>query len=142
MYMISSCLAGVPCRYDGKHSEHAKVMELVHSGQAVLVCPEQLGGLPTPRACCEICRNADGEKQVVDLNGRNYTMEYQNGAEKCLDIAQAFGIKKAILKAKSPSCGYGTIYDGTFSGKLIEGSGLLAELLSENGIDIMTETDL
>ncbi|AHM58172.1 hypothetical protein EAL2_808p06690 (plasmid) [Peptoclostridium acidaminophilum DSM 3953] len=141
MYIVSSCLAGINCRYDGKSNENKFVIELVKQGKALPVCPEVLGGLPIPRTCCEIIADKNGNKSVIGKDGRDYTTEYELGAEKTFEIAKIVGAKKAILKSKSPSCGCGLIYDGTFSGRLIEGNGLTAELLIRNGIDVYTENN-
>lgn len=142
MYLVSSCLAGISCRYDGKSSENQYVIELVKQGKAMPVCPELLGGLPVPRVCCEIIEGERGEQRIVSSEGRDFTREFALGAEKTLEIARIIGTTKAILKSKSPSCGCGLIYDGTFSGRLIEGNGLTAELLMKNGIEVITESDL
>lgn len=142
MYLVSSCLAGFNCRYDGKNSENKVIVELINKGEAIAVCPEQVGGLPTPRESCEIFIDESGHKKVIRKTGEDFTEEFLEGAKKTLAIAKAIGTKKAILKSKSPSCGCGLIYDGTFSGKLIEGNGLTAELLIENGIEVYTEDDL
>ncbi|HWT74531.1 MAG TPA: DUF523 domain-containing protein [Mobilitalea sp.] len=141
MYLVSACLTGYNCRYDGKNSENNKITELVRQGKAIAVCPEQLGGLPTPRACCEIIANNDGTEKVMTKDGLDLIIEFMDGALKTLEIAKAKGIKRAIFKSKSPSCGCGQIYDGTFSGVLIEGNGLAAELLIKNGIEVLTEKD-
>ncbi|WP_026884737.1 DUF523 domain-containing protein [Clostridium akagii] len=142
MYLVSACLAGVNCRYDGKNSENKVICELVKVGKAIAICPEQLAGLSTPRISCEIVIDKSGNKQVISKDGQNLTERFTNGAEKTLDIAKIIGIKKAILKSKSPSCGNEFIYDGTFSGKLIKGTGLTAEILMENGIKVYSENDL
>lgn len=142
MYLVSSCLAGINCRYDGKDSENEAVMELVKKGKAIPVCPEQLAGLPAPRSCCEIVTDSESNKKIMSADGQDLTKEFTNGAEKTLGIAKIIGIKKAILKSKSPSCGCGCIYDGTFSGKLISGNGFTAELLINNGIEVLTEQDI
>lgn len=141
MYLVSSCLAGINCRYDGKNSENSAIVELVKRGEAIAVCPEKLGGLCTPRASCEICTDEKGNKVVINKAGEDLTSEYKKGAEKTLAIAKVLGIKKAILKSKSPSCGCKHIYDGTFSRKLIEGNGITAELLIKNGIEVCNESD-
>lgn len=142
MYLVSACLAGVNCRYDGKNSENKVICELVKVGKAIAICPEQLAGLSTPRISCEIVIDKSGNKQVISKDGQNLTERFANGAEKTLDIAKIIGIKKAILKSKSPSCGNEFIYDGTFSGKLIKGTGLTAEILMKNGIKVYSENDL
>jgi uncharacterized protein YbbK (DUF523 family) len=142
IYLVSSCLAGFKCRYNGLSIENAVVADLVKQGQAIAVCPEILGGLCTPRQSCEISSNSDGKRKVVSLTGEDFTREFLIGARRTLKIAKTNDIKKAILKARSPSCGYGQIYDGTFSGKLIMGNGFTAELLIENKIEVFTENDL
>lgn len=142
MYLISACLAGVNSRYDGGNNENDIILRLVKEGKALLVCPEQLGGLPTPRAACEIVLDKNEERKVINKDGEDKTYNFILGAEETLHIAKKANIKKAILKAKSPSCGYGKIYDGTFSRKLIDGNGITAELLIQNGIEVFTENDL
>lgn len=142
MYLVSSCLAGINCRYNGSNSENKYVAELVKVGKAIAICPEQLAGLPTPRACCEIFIDENSNKRVISKDGKDLTESFLKGAEKTLGIIKAAGIKKAILQSRSPSCGYGMVYDGKFSGKLIEGNGVVAELLMKNGIEVYTENDL
>jgi uncharacterized protein YbbK (DUF523 family) len=137
MKVISACLAGVQCRYDGKGKPNPKIMELVKEGKAILVCPEQLGGLPTPRTPSE----QKGDK-VLTTGGKDITLEFVKGAEEALKIAEMAGCTKAILKAKSPSCGYGKVYDGSFTGTLKEGNGVFAELLKKKGFTIITEEDI
>jgi len=116
-------------------------MELFERGQAIAVCPELLGQLPIPREPCEIVITKDGNQRVVSQSGEDYTDAYMEGATKTLEICVVTGIKAAILQSRSPSCGCGKIYDGTFSGKLIAGNGLTAELLSKNGINVFDETN-
>lgn len=142
MYLVSSCLAGVNCRYNGSNTENKIIVELVKRGLAIPVCPEQLGGLPTPRACCEIVISENGQKKIISQDGQDVTKEYIEGAKKTLAIAKVIGIKKAILQSRSPSCGCGMIYDGNFQGKLIKGNGVTAELLLSNGIEVITENEL
>lgn len=142
MYLVSSCLAGVNCRYDGKNSENKVILKLVKEGKAIAVCPEQLAGLTTPRVPCEIIIDKTGNKKIVNRDGKDLTKEFMEGAKKTLAIGKAIGVKKAILKSKSPSCGCGFVYDGTFSGKLIKGNGLTTEMLIKNGIEVYTENDL
>lgn len=142
MYLVSSCLAGINCRYNGSNSENKYVAGLVKSGKAIAICPEQLAGLPTPRACCEIFIDENSNKRVISKDGKDLTESFLKGAEKTFGIIKVAGIKKAILQSRSPSCGYGMVYDGKFSGKLIEGNGVVAELLIKNGIEVYTENDL
>ena len=135
--LVSACLLGVSCRYDGKSKPNENVIALKDRYNLIPVCPEIMGGLPTPRNASEIqgC-------QVVMGNGTNVTKEYQKGAEEVLKLCRLFGCKRAVLKEKSPSCGCGKVYDGTFSGKLIDGNGITAKLLMENGIEVFGETGI
>ena len=132
MMIVSACLAGFPCRYGGKSKPWAEVVELVKAGKAIPVCPEQLGGLPTPRPPCEIY-----EGRVVDQSGGDWTDNYRRGAEAVLALAKTYGATQALLQNRSPSCGTGWIYDGTFSKTLIAGDGITARLLQENGIQVI-----
>jgi uncharacterized protein YbbK (DUF523 family) len=143
MILVSACLAGKPCRYDGKAKPNDEIVALYKRGEAVLVCPEEMGGLPTPRVPSEIEHGSGvdvliGNARVVAKDGRDVTKEFVLGAQKTLNTARLCGAKRAILKAKSPSCGCGTIYDGTFSGKLREGDGVAAALLKQNGVEVET----
>ena len=133
--LVSACLLGVSCRYDGKSKPNEKIIALKDKYNLIPVCPEIMGGLPTPRIPSEIC----GEK-VISENGTDVTKQYRKGAEETLRLAKIFDCKMAILKEKSPSCGYGRIYDGTFSKVLTDGNGITAELLIENGIKILGES--
>ncbi|NLK87654.1 MAG: DUF523 domain-containing protein [Clostridiaceae bacterium] len=146
MYLVSACLLGVNCRYDGGCFNNESLLELTGRGQAIPVCPEQLGGCKTPRLPCEICGGSggdvlDGKCRVMSVKGEDKTDNYISGAMETLKIAKACGVKKAILKARSPSCGCGKIYDGTFSGKTVCGNGVTAELLIRNGIEVMSDED-
>lgn len=145
--LVSACLAGCECRYDGRANPTRKASELVEEGRAVLVCPEEDGGLPTPRPPAEIVGGDGhdvlaGRARVVTADGRDVTEIYIRGAEKALEAARAAGAEKAVLKSRSPSCGRGAIYDGTFTGTRIEGDGVTAALLTRNGIEVLTESDL
>lgn len=142
MYLVSACLAGSHCRYNGSNCVCKAVQDMVNQGKAVPVCPEQLAGLPTPRGPHEIIVDDKGHRKVIDKNGKDSTDSYAKGAEQTLALCLALGIKNAILKSKSPSCGCGQIYDGTFSGRLVNGDGLTAELLKKNGIRVQTEEAL
>lgn len=141
MYIISACLAGIDCRYDGRNNFNSEVVKLVKEKKAILVCPEQLGGLTTPRLPCEIVCAEKGNKKVVNIEGKDLTKEFFKGAEETLKIAKIAGAKRAILKARSPSCGKGKVYDGTFKKKLINGNGITTDLLEKNGIKVYTEGD-
>jgi len=134
MLLVSACLAGIPCRWDGAEKGEDAIIDLVRRGEAVLVCPEQLGGLTTPRSPSEL---KDG--RVISKDGRDVTVEFRRGAEITLAMAKRYGCTEAILKARSPSCGSGRIYDGSFSGSLVPGDGVTAALLKANGIVVRTE---
>lgn len=132
--LVSACLLGIKCRYDGKSKPSEKVIEFAKKETLIPVCPEQLGGRPTPRNAVEILNG-----KVIEKNGCDHTDEFLNGAYEVLKIVKTAGCKKAILKAKSPSCGCGKIYDGSFSETLTDGNGITAQLLLENGIEILNE---
>lgn len=138
MYLVSACLAGINCRYDGKNNLDTEILKLVNEGKAIPVCPEQLGGLTTPRIACEMQSFSNQERKIINKDGIDKTYAFALGAERTLAIAKALGIKKAILKAKSPSCGCGTIYDGSFTKQLIDGDGVTAAVLKANGITIIS----
>lgn len=141
MILVSACLAGINCKYNGGNNYNKKVFNLVKEGKAIPVCAEQLGGLTTPRVAAEICY-IDGKRHVLTKTGKDVTEQFEKGAQEILELAKKLNITKAILKSRSPSCGKGKVYDGTFSGKLIDGNGILAELLIENGIEVITEDEL
>ncbi len=132
--IVSACLLGVSCRYDGNSKPCREVIALKENYNLIPVCPEIMGGLPTPRLSCEI-----KGKLVVMQDGKNVTKEFEKGAAEVLKLAQMFECKKAVLKENSPSCGCGKIYDGTFSKKLIDGNGITAGLLLKNGIKVFGE---
>ena len=138
MYIVSSCLAGINCRYDGKNHLNKDILDLVNKGEAIPLCPEILGGLETPRIPCEII-GKDEFKKVINKNGLDLTKEFLNGANKVLEVCKTLNVNKVILKSKSPSCGCGEIYDGTFGGNLIKGNGLTADLLIKNNIKVYNE---
>ena len=135
--LVSACLLGEPCRYDGKSKPCEAVLELRKNHTLIPVCPEVMGGLPTPRAASEI--QSDGT--VRNREGRDVTARYLRGAEEVLRIAQEQHCEAAILKEKSPACGKGQIYDGSFTGTLTEGNGICASLLTENGISVFGESE-
>lgn len=132
--IVSACLLGVSCRYDGKSVPCEKVIALMDKYTLIPVCAEILGGLATPRVPSEI---ADGK--VINKEGADVTENYLRGAKEVLRLCKLYGAKKAILKEKSPSCGVNLIYDGTFSGTLKSGMGICSSLLAENGIEIFSE---
>lgn len=135
--LVSACLAGSACRYNATAAPHPVVLALVGQGRAVLVCPEVLGGLPVPREPVELCHG-----RAVDRSGRDVTTEFLAGAARALEAGLARGCACAILKSRSPSCGCGQVYDGSFSGRLVPGDGLFAALLKSHHFRICTEADL
>ena len=132
--MISACLLGVCCRYDGDSKAHPEMEKLARCHTLVPVCPEQLGGLPTPRPPAE--RRGD---RVVTQHS-DVTEQYRRGAEETLKLCKLFGCEAAVLKEHSPSCGRGTVYDGTFTRTLTAGDGVTSELLAANGIPVYGES--
>lgn len=134
--LVSACLLGVRCRYDGKSKPHPAVERLLEQHTLIPVCGEILGGLPTPRVSAE----RQGAR-VVTADGRDVTAAYRRGAEEVLRLAERYGCKAAILKERSPSCGSGRIYDGTFTGTLTDGWGVTAELLRDHGICVIGESE-
>ena len=133
--LVSMCLLGVNCRYDGGGKALEEIGELMELAELIPVCPEILGGLPTPRVPSE---RLDG--RVVTRDGRDVTAAFRRGAQEALKLAELFGARMALLKERSPSCGSGQIYDGSFSGGLTSGDGVTAELLKANGIAIFGES--
>lgn len=136
MILVSACLAGIACRYDGNPNTYNPAVELVREGRAIPFCPEIVGGLPTPRTPCEI----QGDR-IMDRDGIDQTDAFVRGAEEGLRIAKLVGCREALLKANSPSCGCGRVYDGTFSGSIVDGDGMFARLLMDNGITVRTDED-
>ncbi|MGL4730243.1 MAG: DUF523 domain-containing protein [Clostridium sp.] len=148
MIIVSACLCGVNCKYNGGNNLDERVLKLLQQGKAIPVCPEQLGGQETPRVAHEIINGTgamvlDGKARILSPDGNDdATDEFLKGANETLNIAKNIGAQYAILKARSPSCGFGKIYNGTFTGEKVEGSGVTAELLHRNGIEIYTEENL
>lgn len=137
MKLCSACLLGINCRYSQQPLTCEKVLQLAKEAILIPVCPEQLGGLATPREQSEQIGN-----KIITVSSKDVTQNFVQGAEQVLKIAQLYGIKEAILKQRSPSCGCGKIYDGTFSNKIIAGYGITAKLLIDNGIKVISEEDL
>ncbi len=135
MILISACLAGMKCKWNMESAEDEFCSKLFKAGKAIPVCPEQLGGLPTPREPSERLAN-----KVFAKSGKELTAEYVRGAEESLKIAEAFCCKAAIFKSRSPSCGVGRIYDGSFTGKLVAGDGVTTALLKSKGIVVVDES--
>lgn len=135
--LISACLLGVNCRYDGNGVPMEHIDQLMERYHLIPVCPEILGGMTIPRRPAERI-----EDRVVNNAGEDVTEFFVRGAEEVLKIARLYDCDTAILKERSPSCGFGEIYDGTFSHKIVRGSGVLSELLSSEGITVYGETDI
>ncbi|MBR5410010.1 MAG: DUF523 domain-containing protein [Clostridia bacterium] len=135
--LVSACLLGCACRYDGGSVPNEEILELKDRYELIPVCPEQSGGLPTPRVPSE--RVGD---RVLAKNGADVTEAFIKGAETALYLAKTLGASAAVLKARSPSCGKGEIYDGSFSGTLTKGDGVTAALLEANGVPVFTEENL
>ena len=136
--IVSACLLGEPCRYDGASRASDAVKEYLIDAAVVPICPEQMGGLATPRNPCEI--QSDGS--IRDASGADWTKEYEQGADIAVMLAKSLGCKEALLKAYSPSCGVHAVYDGTFSATLIPGEGVTAKALREAGVVLLDENDV
>ena len=136
-YVVSACLAGERCRYDAGDNTCAKVVRLVEEGRAVPLCPEMLGGLETPRSPCE--RVGD---RVMNRDGQDVTEPVELGAAQAVDIARKEGCSAAILKSRSPSCGFDRIYDGSFSHVFCAGDGVWAAMLRGEGFALYSEESL
>lgn len=144
VYLVSACLLGFPCAYDGGARLQARLLALAARGWVAPICPEAAGGLGIPRAPAEIAGGdgydvLDGRARVVTVAGEDVTADYLRGAECALLAAQRYGISIAILKQRSPSCGSGCIYDGTHTGKLRAGLGVTAALLRRRGLIVYSE---
>ncbi|MDP4272277.1 MAG: DUF523 domain-containing protein [Bacteroidota bacterium] len=137
MKLCSACLLGLACRYNGESIPHEKVLRLAEKEVLIPVCPEQMGGLPTPRPAVEL-KNG----RAVTTDGEDVTANFEAGARQVLEIARLYGIDTVVLKQRSPSCGCGQVYDGTFSGSIVPGNGITAKLLLENDIKVLNEEDL
>lgn len=147
MKLCSACLLGIKCRYDGRAKPNADVIKLSKKEKLVPICPEQLGGQSTPRPDAEIVGGdgndvLEGKAQVKEQDGTDVTRFFITGAEKTLGIARQNKITEAILKQRSPSCGTGQIYDGTFSGRTTKGDGVSTALLKKNGLQVISEEEL
>lgn len=145
--IVSGCLAGMPCSHDGRDRLAENVGRLVKEGEALPICPEQLGGMGTPRETAEIIGGdggdvLDGKARVISRSGTDLTAAFLEGAQRALEIARRSGCLKAVLKARSPSCGAGEIYDGSFSSCLKPGCGVTAALFMREGIEVTTDENL
>ncbi|HID65087.1 MAG TPA: DUF523 domain-containing protein [Anaerolineae bacterium] len=146
-YLVSACLLGICTRYDGECCPVPRLIKLAARGLAVPVCPEVAGGLPVPRPPAEIVGGdgravLDGQARVLTIDGKDVTEAFLAGACQALETAQCLGIRQAVLKDDSPSCGCRRIYDGTFSGHRVSGQGVAAALLQRSGIKVLSEEDL
>lgn len=144
--VVSACLAGIKCRWDGRDNTIEAIRRLVAEGKAVAICPEEFGGLPTPREPSEII-GGSGEDvlthraRVRMKGGRDVTENFLKGAQEVLKVIREGNLRKAILKARSSACGYGEIYDGSFSGRLKLGNGVTAAILLREGIEVVTDEE-
>ena len=135
--LVSACLLGYKCRYDGKSNKNDDVIALGEEYELISICPECFGGLPIPREPAEI---KDG--RVVNILGEDVTEQFKSGAEQSLYIAKECNAPCALLKENSPSCGCGKIYDGSFTKTKIDGNGVTAQLLVDNEIQVFTEAEI
>jgi len=147
MILVSMCLVGINCNYKGESKPNEKVIELIRRGKAIPICPEQLGGLPTPRSGSRIISGSgedviDGKTKVITDDGNDVTENYMKGAELTLQLCKQFNITTVILKQGSPSCGKGKTQGGEKERILVEGNGVTVELLKRNGIEVYSEEDL
>jgi len=148
MMIVSACLCGINCKYNGGNNLDERLLKLLKEGKIIPVCPEQLGGQETPRAPHEIVNGngldvLEGKARILGPEKNDdQTSSFLKGAYETLKIAEAVGASIAILKARSPSCGVGIIYDGTFSGTRRDGNGVTAQLLISKGIKVFTEENL
>ena len=145
MKLVSACLVGIRCRYDGGSKPNKEIIKMFKEGKLIPLCPEQLGGLTTPREPAELMGDGlevlEGEARVLTKSGKDVTAQFLRGAKETLKIVKLLGIKEAILKQRCPSCGCGLIYDGSFTGKFIKRDGVTAALLKLNGVSIITDDD-
>ena len=137
MILVSACLAGFKCRYNGKSKPNQKVIRLIKQGRAIPICPEQLGGLTTPRTPAEL-----SNRKVITKTGKDVTKQFNKGAKLTLELARLFNVNKAILARNSPSCGVGKTYDGAFTGTLVNKDGITAALLRKNKIKIISDEEI
>lgn len=147
MILVSACLLGQDCKYNGANNRNQAVIDYLADKEYLPVCPECYGELPTPRPPSEICGGdgldvLEGKAKVLSAEGRDVTEAFIKGAQKLLEAAQQYEEPLAILKEKSPSCGLHFIYDGSFSGKVVHGSGVATALLRQNGIQVLSEKEI
>lgn len=146
MYLISACLCGINCKYNGLNNYNEICERLLKENKVIPICPEQLGGLSTPRIPCELQGIANeiiqGKNKVINKDGIDVTEMFLKGANEVLKISKMLNVNKVIFKEGSPSCGVNFVYDGTFSGKKISGMGITSQLLNNAEIEIYSENDL
>lgn len=147
MILVSACLIGLNTKYNGGNNINKVFVDLIKHGNAIPFCPEQAGGLPTPRPAAEIiggdgCDVLDGKARVINREGVDVTEAFIKGAQETLKLAKLVYAKEVIFKTKSPSCGSSVIYDGSFTGKLKDGMGVTAAMLLRNGIRVIGSDDL
>lgn len=146
MKLVSACLLGHNCKYDGGNNLNIELLKLLENEEIIPICPEELGGLPTPRLACEIQKGTGemvlaGKCRVFDKEEKDLTKEFITGAQKTLEEAIRHKVDLAILRSRSPSCGLGKIYDGSFASILIDGNGVTAAILRKNGIKVISEDE-
>ncbi len=146
MIMVSACLFGVDCKYNGKNNYNAEICRALENEQVVFFCPEQSGGLSSPRPACEIQGGdglgvLEGTARVMDQHGQDLTDAFISGARNTLRMAKTLGPDLIILKSRSPSCGVGLIYDGAFNLKTRAGDGVTSALLKQNGFRVMNDEE-
>ncbi len=146
IYLVSACLLGIRTTYDDSSHPHTRLIELAARGRAVPLCPEVAGGLPIPRPPAEITGGdghavLDGQARVLTCHGDDVSASFISGAQIALDTARRWGIKTAVMQPRSPSCGHCQIYDGSFSGRLIDGQGVAAALLTRHGIRVLSPNE-
>ena len=139
--IVSACLLGENCKYSGGNNKDEKVIALSQDFELIPVCPECFGGLPIPRTASEIDMHQGGQR-VLSAEGEDRTAAFQAGAQRCVEIAREEGCTLAVMKAKSPSCGSGQVYDGTFSGTLVPGDGIATRYLTLAGVRVISENDV
>lgn len=142
MIVVSACLCGINCKYDGGNNLNPYIHYLWSNNRAIPVCPEEMGGLPTPRCPAEIIAGSGedvllGKARVSDINGKDLSHSFIQGAHKTLDIVRANKVSLAVFKSRSPSCGVGSIYNGSFNSCLRAGDGVCTALLKQNGIRVV-----
>ena len=140
MILVSACLVGINCKYNGGNNFNEKFYRLVKDGKAIPLCAEQLGGLTTPRIPSEI-KYINNKRYVINANGDDVTENFEKGAKEILEFVKKMNIDKAILKSKSPSCGKGKVYNGNFENVLVDGNGILARMLIENGVEVINSDE-